>query len=64
MLPNLSRRHLPISALHNRLKGFRDPQNRPLNSGVLGPPLEHAGAEAGHTSAAEALSRLRSEPDR
>ena len=35
MLPNLSRRHPPISALHNRLKGFRDPQNRPLNSGVL-----------------------------
>ena len=37
MLPNLSRRHLPISALHNRLKGFRDPQNKPLNSGVLAP---------------------------
>jgi hypothetical protein len=35
VLPNLSRRHLPTSALNNRLKGFRDPQNRPLNSGVL-----------------------------
>jgi len=35
VLPNLSRPTYQSAPLNNRLNGFRDPQNRPLNSGVL-----------------------------
>ena len=37
VLPNLSRPTYQSAPLNNRLNGLRDPQNRPLNSGVLGP---------------------------